>query len=68
MYQITKNSIFEETGIDIDSLIENSAIKEKIKRQLEGSFQYHPDFYRNVNRYKEEFLKQKISELTRVFI
>ena len=68
MYQITDKSIFEETGIDTDLLIENSAIKEKIKRQLEGCYQYHPNFYRMVNKDGEVFLKQKISELTRVFI
>ena len=68
MYQITKNSIFEETGIDIDSLIPESRLKEKIKRQLEGSFQYHPDFYRNVRKYREEYIRVRIKELTRVFL
>jgi len=68
MYQITKNSIFEETGIDIDSLIPESRLKEKIKRQLEGSYQYNPDFYRNVRKYREEYIREKIKELTRVFL
>jgi len=68
MYQITTKSIFQETGIDIDSLIPESRLKEKIKRQLEGCYQYHPDFYRCVNKDREQYLTEKIKELTRVFL